>query len=215
VTEAVQAEVGTQKSFLVRDEDSGDVETEPGEKGTVPVSVVADLRAKNRELKQQLEQANTRPAAETAEDVADPLAGLDDDDFMTAGQVRALRANDKAAADRRVAQTAAAAGRESQVASLLQSEKATREAFPDYDAVMEAADAYLSPDEFHAALRAKNPGKALYAKAKQVVAALGESIESPTSKKAESQKEVANEGNEVLQTDEEVFDELFAESSAT
>lgn len=181
---------------------------------TVPLHVAADLRAKNRELKQQLEQAQTRPAGEHADVGADPLAELEDDDFLTAGQVRAARKHDQAVAEQRrqdtEQQSAQAVQQEKFESFLLESEKQAKVDHPDFIAVMTAAEDYMSPEDFQAALRTRNPAKVLYAKAKQTVAALGIEVQTPVATKPKGQP--SQEETETSQTDDEVFDEIFPET---
>ena len=198
-------EASDDRSFLVP-------ETQQQQEGetTVPMHVVSSLRAKNRELKQQLEQAQTRPAGKQADVGPDPLEGLEDDDFATAGQIRAARVHDQAIADQRhqdaQEQSAQAVQQQKFTGFLLESEKQAKADHSDYSAVMAAAEDYMSPDEFQAALRTKNPAKVLYAKAKQTIAALGIEVQAPVATK---QNETQSREHGVAQTDQEVFDEVF------
>ena len=200
-------EVADERSFLVPEtEQQQETET----KGMVPVHVVAKQRATIRDLKQQLEQAHTRPAGEKADVGADPLKDLEDDDFPTAGQIRAARVHDQALAEQRRQDTeqrsTQAVQQEKFKGFLLESEKQAKADPSDYNAVMAAAEDYMSPDEFQAALRTKNPAKVLYAKAKQTIAALGIEVQAPVTTK---QKEKQSQGDENEQTDQEVFEEVF------
>ncbi len=195
-------EASDDRSFLVPEtEQQQETET------TVPVHVVAKLRAKNRDLKQQLEQAQTRPAGENADVGADPLEGLDDDDLLTAGQARATRVHDQAVAEQRTQEVSQQAAQKEKLTNfLLQSEKQAKADHPDYTAVMTAAEDYMSPGEFQSALQTKNPAKVLYAKAKQTIAALGIEVQTPVAPK---QKKGSSQEEEVIQTDDEVFDDVF------
>lgn len=203
-TSGATEEASGDRSFLVPDQQQ---EAER----TVPLHVAADLRAKNRILKQQLEQAQSRPAGENADVGADPLDGLEDDDFPTAGQLREIRKRDQAVAERTrqesEQQTAQTVEQENFANFLLDSEKQAKAEHPDFVAVMTAAEDYMSPDEFHSALRTKNPAKVLYAKAKQTIAALGIEVQAPVATK---QKEKQSQEKEHVQTDDEVFDEVFS-----
>ena len=202
-------EVSDDRSFLVPEtEQQQETET------TVPVHVVADLRAKNRDLKQQLEQAQTRPAGENADVGADPLAGLEDDDFLTAGQARATRVRDQAVVEQRLQEVSQQATQKVEQEKftnfLLGSEKQAKADHPDYTAVMTAAEDYMSPGEFQSALQTKNPAKVLYAKAKQVIATLGIEVQTPETVAAKPEKEEKpSQEDERIQTDDEVFDEVF------
>ena len=177
---------------------------------TVPLHVVTKLRQEKRDLKQQLDQANTRPAGEKADVVPDPLAALEDDDFLTAGQARAERVRNQAIGEQvrqeTEQQSAQAVQQEKFKGFLLESEKQAKADHSDYSAVMTAAEDYMSPDEFQAALRTKNPAKVLYAKAKQTIATLGIEVQAPVATK---QKETQSREHGVAQTDQEVFDEVF------
>ena len=204
-TEKTADEASDDRSFLVPEtEQQQETET------TVPLHVVAGLRAKNRELKQQLDQAQTRPAGEHADVGADPLKDLEDDEFPTAGQIRAARKRDMAIAEQRQQdteqQSAQAAEQGKFKDFLLESEKQAKADHPDFAAVMTAAEDYMSPDEFQAALRTKHPAKVLYAKAKQTIAVLGIEVQAPVATKT---KEKQSQEDEAVQTDEEVFDEVF------
>ncbi len=205
VEEPAKEEASEDHSFLVPEtEQQQEAET------TVPLHVVTDLREKNRGLKQQLEQAQTRPAGEKADVGADPLEGLEDDDFPTAGQIRATRVHDQAVAEQRQQdaqeQSAQAVQQEKFKGFLLESEKQAKADHADYNAVMAAAEDYMSPDEFQSAMRTKNPAKVLYAKAKQTIASLGIEVQTPV---ATEPKNEPSQEQEKVQTDNEVFEELF------
>ena len=204
VEESAKEKAAEDRSFLVPEtEQQQETET------TVPLRVVTDLRQKNRDLKQQLE-AQTRPAGEKADVGADPLAGLEDDDFPTAGQIRATRVHDQAVAAKvrqdAEAQSAQAVQQEKFKGFLLESEKQAKADHPDYNAVMTAAEDYMSPDDVQAAMRTRNPAKVLYAKAKQTIATLGIEVQAPVATK---QNKKQSQEKEAVQTDEEVFEEVF------
>lgn len=212
-----EAEASEDRSFLVPERDQ-----QQGAETTVPVHVVAKLRAEKRELKQQLEEARTRPAGAKAADVGpDPLEGLEDDEFLTAGQIRAARVRDQAIAEQvrqdAERQTAQTVQQKKVEGFLLESERQAKADHPDFTAVMTAAEDYMSPVEFQAALQTRNPAKVLYAKAKQTIAALGIEVQAPekTTKNEPSQgsKTETETEAEALQSDDEVFDELFPEEN--
>ena len=207
--ETPATETPAQESFLLQETDDEQPETE---ETTVPLHVVADLRAKNRELKQQLEQASTRPAAVNADVEPDPLAELDDDDFLTAGQIRAARKHDEAVAKQRQqadqqqrAETTAKADRRAFVQA---SEQATMKEHSDYLATMRAAQDYIAPSEIEAAMQTRNPAKVLYAKAKQLVSTLGIEVQTPVNSQPKQEPKQPHD-DEIIQTDDEVFEELF------
>lgn len=198
-----EAAPAPKKSFLVREDED---ETQ------VPVHVVQGLRAKNRELKTRVEEleAQTRPTAENVDVGPDPLEGLADDEYPTAGQLRAAQERDRKlreAQARQAQQQAQQAAQQSDTrANLLASEQQTRKDHADYDAVMEAADAYLTPADFHAALQAKNPAKAMYARAKQTLSVLGIDIAPQAETKPKENKDAEPEA---VQSDDELFAEIF------
>ena len=208
VEEPAKEEVSEDRSFLVPEtEQQQEAETK------VPLHVVAGLRQKNRDLKQQLEQASTRPAGGKADVGPDPLEGLEDDDFLTAGQVKAARTHDQAVAEQNrqdaEQQSARAVQQEEFKGFLLESEKQAKADHPDYNAVMTAAEDYMSPDEVQSAMRTKNPAKVLYARAKQTIATLGIEVQTPVATKQKS--ETPQGEPEVVQTDDEIFKEIFPE----
>ncbi len=202
---SAKEEASDDRSFLVPE-----TEQEQKAETMVPLPVVTKLRQEKRDLKQQLEQAQTRPAGEKADVGPDPLAGLEDDDFPTAGQIRATRVHDQAVAAKvrqdAEAQSAQAVEQGKFKGFLLESEKQAKADHPDYNAVMTAAEDYMSPEDFQAALRTKNPAKVLYAKAKQTIATLGIKVQTPV---ATEQKEKQSQEDEAVQTDDEVYDEIF------
>ncbi len=206
VEESAKGEASEDRSFLVPE-----TEQQQGAETKVPLHVVTDLRQKNRDLKQQLEQASTRPAGAKADVGPDPMEGLEDDDFATAGQIRAARVHDQAVAEQvrqDTEQQSAQAVQQGKFKDfLLESEKQAKADHPDFNAVMTAAEEYMSPDDVQAAMRTKNPAKVLYAKAKQTIATLGIEVQAPV---ATNQKGKTLQGEpEVVQTDDEVYDELF------
>lgn len=209
VEEPVKDEAPDDRSFLVPE-----TEQQQEAEKQVPLHVVTDLRLKNRELRQQLE-AQTRPAGEKADVGPDPLKDLEDDEFPTAGQIRAVRVHDQAIAEQRRhdadAQSAQAVEQEKFKGFLLASEKQAKADHPDFIAVMTAAEDYMSPEDVQAAMRTKNPAKVLYAKAKQTIATLDIEVQAPVANKPKE----TPQGKEAVQTDDEVFDEIFGEKPAT
>jgi hypothetical protein len=138
---------------------------------SVPVHVVADLRRKNRELKEQLERLETRPAGVNAENpVVTPIDNLPDDEIVTAGQfkktIAQVIANERASAAQQM-------DRRDFNSRAISDEQATRAQNPDYDLTMEAATALnlIGQTERIAARSQPNPMRFLYETASRRIAA--------------------------------------------
>lgn len=203
------------------------VEVEPQEpEQTVPVHVVADLRRKNRELKDQLERmGNTGPARANAEiPIVTPIDNIPDDEIVTAGQFKQTIAQI-------IAQERAAAAQQRAVSEFnsraIADEQVVRTQNADYDQTMEAATALnlIGQAERIAARQQPNPMRFLYETASRRIAAARAALLPLTamapanSKNTEPQpsKETVEPGDtqeEILENDK-FFDSLLSKSGKT
>jgi hypothetical protein len=149
------------------------VDAEPQEpEQVVPVHVVADLRRKNRELKEQLERLGaTGPAQVNAEiPIVTPIDNLPDDELLTAGQFKKTIAQVIASERASAAQQRAVQDFNSRA---IADEQAVRSQNADYDQTMEAATALnlIGQVERIAARQQPNPMLFLYETASRRIAA--------------------------------------------
>jgi len=145
----------------------------------VPLSVVTQLRAKNRQLRQQIGEASPAPPAGPKGDVdAEPqaLQGLADDDYMNAGQVRSVIAEVQSRAEAReakiVANTTASQSQAQFEQLAATSEAAVRQNLApgkvaeglEFDAVMQFDhdNGVLDQTDVAVIQRSKNPAKTMY-----------------------------------------------------
>ncbi|HIJ71784.1 MAG TPA: hypothetical protein HPP87_10540 [Planctomycetes bacterium] len=175
----------------------------------VPLRVVADLRAKNRQLKQENQQLKAQGdhVPSTVKDEYAPSE--DDEDFLTVRQAKQL-AQQEAQRLLEQQQKAALKQQENQKLKsfLIESETKARKEIKDYDRVLEAAtkEGVIGRKEWEDALTSNNPAKKMYIIAKQSLTALGHDLSPPA-------KETTTKGKdpevEYEEDPNKFFDEVF------
>lgn len=218
------------KSFL-QGQQGDDNEDDNEDEAQVPAHVVKKLREERRELREKLAKlenakGNTRPDAGNS-DVADKddfSIDIDDDDFLTGAQVKETLKKQNEAIQRRIDSALSQKEKESaQQAKMAQIEtltKQTAEKHEDFGDVTKYGQSLLTKADQSAIRQAENPAEALYARCKERLTEdtrvrnklLGIETETSKNKPAESEKQPQTQ-DEILQTPDEVFDEVFGGGS--
>jgi hypothetical protein len=194
------------------------------EEQAVPIHVVKKLREEKRQLKAQLEQLQTRPAAEKADVTTDLLGEGDDDDLLTRAELKQVLAKQDEMFQKKISETIQSHSlpeRQAQMARRAAvSEAAAKQKYKDFEAAIVTANKahLLTQDDFKEALESENPAEVLYGKAKSVLDGLGvyfglskevkQKPEPETKTEIPDKKETPSEQEDP----EKVFEEFFGKT---
>jgi len=214
-------EQGTESSNITDLLDDDETTSKETDNRRVPLEQVIKLRKRAQAAEAErdaLKEKITQPAAENAE--TDPLKDLDDNDYLTAGQVKKLLETNTS----RIQKTAKAeAERSAQLARAeriiersIISEKEFKTKTEDYDKITKvASELKLFTDaDRQKIFDSENPAQTYYEMAKNKLGTIrsvfGGSTDKPKTTKTKS--EIPNTENENEDDDEKIFEEVFGSS---